>query len=33
VRFKERPDPEIIEPMDAIIKLSAACVFGSDLWA
>ncbi len=32
VRFEERPDPAIIEPTDAIIKLSAACVCGSDLW-
>ena len=32
VRFEERPDPKIIEPTDAIIKLSAACVCGSDLW-
>jgi threonine dehydrogenase-like Zn-dependent dehydrogenase len=32
VRFEERPDPEIIEPTDAIIKLTAACVCGSDLW-
>jgi len=32
VRFEERPDPEIIEPTDVIIKLSAACVCGSDLW-
>ncbi len=32
VRFEERPDPVIIEPTDAIIKLSAACVCGSDLW-
>ncbi|MFN8414648.1 MAG: alcohol dehydrogenase catalytic domain-containing protein [Anaerolineales bacterium] len=32
VRFEERPDPQIIEPTDAIIKLSAACVCGSDLW-
>ena len=32
VRFEERPDPEIIEPTDAIIKLSAACVCGSYLW-
>jgi len=32
VRFEERPDPEIIEPTDAILKLSAACVCGSDLW-
>ncbi len=32
VRFEERPDPKIIEPTDAIIRLSAACVCGSDLW-
>jgi threonine dehydrogenase-like Zn-dependent dehydrogenase len=32
VRFEERPDPRIIEPTDAIIRLSAACVCGSDLW-
>lgn len=33
VRYEERPDPKIIEPTDAIIKLSAACVCGSDLWS
>ena len=32
VRFEERPDPTIIEPKDAIIRISAACVCGSDLW-
>jgi threonine dehydrogenase-like Zn-dependent dehydrogenase len=32
VRFEQRPDPIIIEPTDAIIKLSATCVCGSDLW-
>lgn len=32
VRFEDRPDPTIIEPTDAIIKLSASCVCGSDLW-
>ena len=32
VRFEKRPDPTIIELTDAIIKLSAACVCGSDLW-
>jgi threonine dehydrogenase-like Zn-dependent dehydrogenase len=32
VRFEERPDPRIIEPTDAIIKMSATCVCGSDLW-
>ena len=32
VRVEERPDPKIIEPTDAIIRVSAACVCGSDLW-
>jgi threonine dehydrogenase-like Zn-dependent dehydrogenase len=32
VRFVERPDPMIIEPTDAIIRMSATCVCGSDLW-
>src|SRR3954471_9329185 len=32
VRIEERPDPKIIEPTDAIIRISAACVCGSDLW-
>ena len=33
VRFEERPDPKIVEPTDAIIKISATCVCGSDLWS
>src|SRR5258708_890305 len=33
VRFEDRPNPTIIEPTDAIIRISAACVCGSDLWA
>jgi threonine dehydrogenase-like Zn-dependent dehydrogenase len=32
VRFEEREDPKIIEPTDAIIRLPATCVCGSDLW-
>ena len=32
VRFEERPEPKIINPTDAIIRISAACVCGSDLW-
>jgi threonine dehydrogenase-like Zn-dependent dehydrogenase len=32
VRVDERDDPEIIEPTDAVIRLSATCVCGSDLW-
>jgi threonine dehydrogenase-like Zn-dependent dehydrogenase len=31
VRFEGRDDPTIIEPTDAIIRLSATCVCGSDL--
>ncbi len=32
VRVEERPDPKIIQPTDAILRISAACVCGSDLW-
>ncbi len=32
VRFEERPEPEILFPTDAIIRLSASCICGSDLW-
>src|ERR671933_104702 len=32
VRLVERPDPTIIEPTDAIIRIAATCVCGSDLW-
>ena len=32
VRVEERDAPVIIEPTDAIIRLSATCICGSDLW-
>jgi len=32
VRFEERDVPRIIKPTDAIIRMSATCVCGSDLW-
>jgi threonine dehydrogenase-like Zn-dependent dehydrogenase len=32
VRVEERDAPGIVEPTDAIIRVSAACVCGSDLW-
>jgi threonine dehydrogenase-like Zn-dependent dehydrogenase len=32
VRVEERDRPTILEPTDAIIRLSATCVCGSDLW-
>jgi threonine dehydrogenase-like Zn-dependent dehydrogenase len=32
VRLEARDDPKILEPTDAIIRLSATCICGSDLW-
>jgi threonine dehydrogenase-like Zn-dependent dehydrogenase len=32
VRFEERDAPTIVEPTDAMIRISATCVCGSDLW-
>ncbi len=32
VRSEERPDPTIVEPTDALIRLPLTCVCGSDLW-
>src|SRR5439155_299749 len=32
IRFEERDAPRIVEPTDAILRLSAACICGSDLW-
>src|SRR5215213_7322332 len=32
VRVAQREDPEIVEPTDAIIRASAVCICGSDLW-
>ena len=32
VEVIDRPDPKIIAPTDAIIRLSATCICGSDLW-
>ncbi|MEV0563670.1 zinc-dependent alcohol dehydrogenase family protein [Dactylosporangium sp. NPDC050588] len=32
VRVEQRPDPTIVEPTDAIIRLAATCICGSDLW-
>src|SRR5215471_8490118 len=33
IRFEERESPRIIQPTDAIIRMSATCVCGSDLWS
>jgi len=32
LRFEERDAPTIIKPTDAIIRIAATCVCGSDLW-
>src|SRR6476659_7158666 len=32
VRFEERDVPTIVEPTDAIVRLAASCICGSDLW-
>jgi threonine dehydrogenase-like Zn-dependent dehydrogenase len=33
VRFEECDAPKVLKPTDAIIRISAACVCGSDLWS
>jgi len=32
VRVEERERPTVVEPTDAVIRVTAACVCGSDLW-
>ncbi len=32
VRVEEREDPKILQPTDAIVRLTATCICGSDLW-
>ncbi|MEW1808401.1 zinc-dependent alcohol dehydrogenase family protein [Pseudarthrobacter sp. NPDC080039] len=32
VRYEQREDAQILAPTDAVIRLAAACVCGSDLW-
>ncbi|GAA1748965.1 zinc-dependent alcohol dehydrogenase family protein [Luedemannella helvata] len=32
VRVEQREDPKIVAPTDAIIRLAATCICGSDLW-
>ena len=32
VRVEDRPEPTIVEPTDAILRLPATCICGSDLW-
>ncbi|MEV8349509.1 zinc-binding dehydrogenase [Streptomyces niveus] len=32
VRVEDRPDPKITQPTDAVVRVVASCVCGSDLW-
>jgi threonine dehydrogenase-like Zn-dependent dehydrogenase len=32
VRIEDVPDPSIAEPTDAVIRVTRACICGSDLW-
>jgi len=32
IRFEDRETPKITEPTDAVLRLAATCVCGSDLW-
>ncbi len=32
VRVEDRDDPVIVDPTDAVIRLAATCICGSDLW-
>jgi threonine dehydrogenase-like Zn-dependent dehydrogenase len=32
VRVENVPDPSIVEPTDAIMRVVRACICGSDLW-
>ncbi len=33
IRVEDRPDPTLVEDTDAVIRLAATCVCGSDLWS
>jgi threonine dehydrogenase-like Zn-dependent dehydrogenase len=33
VRVEDRPEPTVQSPTDAIVRLAATCICGSDLWA
>ncbi len=32
VRVEEREDPKLVEPTDAVIRITSTCICGSDLW-
>jgi threonine dehydrogenase-like Zn-dependent dehydrogenase len=33
VRIEEVPDPVVVDPADAVVRVTHACICGSDLWA
>jgi threonine dehydrogenase-like Zn-dependent dehydrogenase len=32
VRIEDVPDPRIVDPTDAVVRVTSACICGSDLW-
>ena len=32
IRLEDVPDPTVVAPTDALVRVTAACVCGSDLW-
>ena len=32
VRVEDVPDPSLVDPTDAIVRVTSACICGSDLW-
>ena len=32
IRFEDRETPKIVEPTDAVVRITVTCVCGSDLW-
>ena len=32
VRIEDVPDPRLIDPTDALVRITRACICGSDLW-
>jgi hypothetical protein len=32
VRIEDVPDATVIEPIDAVVRVTRACICGSDLW-
>src|SRR4051812_19034611 len=32
VRIEDVPDPSVVEPTDAVVRVTRACICGSDLW-